>query len=412
MDSAQEYERLLQFLHACPVGIAELDGVGAIQMINGHGVQLLAKVAPGKMGFFEMISSEGLTLARLHEFAGTHGMIRDRLRVATAPGGEVTHLELTLWKVDPSRYMVVFTDVTAIVAAEHAQRRLQEQEAEIERARQAGAERLAAQHARLELAATILHDIGNAVTGIGTRVANLIAEPAWPEHQSLSRLHGLLAANKDALERGFPGKADALVGMLRAIEAATGERSATWRDSLNLIARGVTHVGEIISLHRRLVPDGALGAPVPVDLRLVVDDALGFLSRSFERRAIRVDRAPAEQPMTVSGDRTRLTQVAVNLLKNACEAFDELPASDARERAVSIHFGADAAMVELTISDNGGGFAPAAELFQRGATSKATGSGLGLASCLAVAQAHGGSLTLHSAGVGLGANAILRLKAA
>jgi signal transduction histidine kinase len=403
--SDREYENLLQFLYACPVGIAETSRDGTIQMLNAFGAQMLARVCSGSENLFAALSSPQTSFrSAVTAFTGSHGSVCSGLRVAVPTAMGVIHIEVTLWKVDDERYMVVFADASAAVAAEQAQREELQREAERERL---------AQHARLEFSATILHDIGNAITGMGTRLAHLIAEPSWPEHQSLVRLTGLLEANAAALEASFPGKSRAILEMMRALGVANQERHKGWQDSLSLFARGVAHVREILSLHRRLVPDGRLGERAAVDFRNVLDDALMFLERSFAKRSIRLTQEIAQALRKVSGDRTRLTQVAMNLLKNACESFDQLPPSDSRARLVTVRLLCDQADVVLSISDNGVGFDKEFEsqLFHRGATTKASGSGVGLASSLAVARSHGGTLELNSEGPGTGATAILRIPA-
>ena len=42
-----EFEALLQFLYLCPVGLIQMDGTGAVEMMNPLAVQLLIPLAPG-----------------------------------------------------------------------------------------------------------------------------------------------------------------------------------------------------------------------------------------------------------------------------------------------------------------------------------------------------------------------------
>jgi signal transduction histidine kinase len=109
-------------------------------------------------------------------------------------------------------------------------------------------------------------------------------------------------------------------------------------------------------------------------------------------------------------DRTRITQVVANLLHNAAKytpvggRIEVVLEQDGDEAVVRVH-------------DNGQGMTPQLiacvfDLFiQADATSESRDGGLGVGLSLArsLAQLHGGRLTAHSAGVGLGSTLELRL---
>src|SRR5260221_12429773 len=65
--------------------------------------------------------------------------------------------------------------------------------------------------------------------------------------------------------------------------------------------------------------------------------------------------------------------------------------------------------VEITVSDDGAGITATANLFVPFFTTKARGSGVGLALSRHIAEAHGGTLTLENRGTVPGAMARLRL---
>jgi two-component system OmpR family sensor kinase len=104
-----------------------------------------------------------------------------------------------------------------------------------------------------------------------------------------------------------------------------------------------------------------------------------------------------EEPVTVPGDASRLTQVLANLLANA---RTHTPPGT----AVTVALGAEGTGAQLSVVDEGPGIAPELlphvfERFARGSTSRSRengSSGLGLAIVDSVVTAHGGAVTVTS----------------
>lgn len=90
------------------------------------------------------------------------------------------------------------------------------------------------------------------------------------------------------------------------------------------------------------------------------------------------------------GDQVQLTQLLINLLKNALEALPEGTAE------IAISFYTRDKQQVLSIQDNGDGFANLDNLFVPFYTTKSKGSGIGLALCAAIARNHGGELTANN----------------
>ena len=100
----------------------------------------------------------------------------------------------------------------------------------------------------------------------------------------------------------------------------------------------------------------------------------------------------------VHGDRAQLTQVVLNLVKNAADSLQE----KAGEVEVSVREHADATTgklgVLLEVRDTGSGMSPdvVARMFDPFFTTKAVGHGLGLSATLGVVKAHQGRISVDS----------------
>ena len=100
-------------------------------------------------------------------------------------------------------------------------------------------------------------------------------------------------------------------------------------------------------------------------------------------------------PATVSADRDQLTQVLVNLLKNAEEAM----AGRTGRISVRIQLGEE---ISVEVEDEGPGIAAELKerLFEPYVTTKANGTGLGLAIARRIIEEHQGRLELHDGSSG------------
>src|SRR5258707_13291548 len=102
--------------------------------------------------------------------------------------------------------------------------------------------------------------------------------------------------------------------------------------------------------------------------------------------------------MTVQADRDLLTQVLVNLIKNADEAMGG-------EGEIAIRVRRHGEDVAVEVQDSGPGIPPEhrARLFEPYFTTKPEGSGLGLAIASRIFQEHGGGVQVEGAAPGHGA---------
>ena len=152
----------------------------------------------------------------------------------------------------------------------------------------------------------------------------------------------------------------------------------------------------------------------PIDLRELVDSAVGLLAgRAHEKGLrVRVDVAP-EVAATVRGDSVRLRQVLFNLMSNAIKFTIK---GDVALHVRAVEQRASEQVIELCVKDTGIGIAAEAQqsLFEpfvqaeTSTTRRFGGTGLGLTICNRLVALMGGTMSLESA-VGVGTAMTVRL---
>jgi nitrogen fixation/metabolism regulation signal transduction histidine kinase len=124
----------------------------------------------------------------------------------------------------------------------------------------------------------------------------------------------------------------------------------------------------------------------PLDLSEWVRQVVSLQSQGFSKIKTRSQLEPG---LFVDADRDQLTQVLLNLLKNAAEAMPE-------GGAITVTTRLQGKEAILEVRDTGPGVPPAARasLFTPYFTTKEGGTGLGLAVSARICQEHGGALEL------------------
>jgi signal transduction histidine kinase/ActR/RegA family two-component response regulator len=191
-------------------------------------------------------------------------------------------------------------------------------------------------------------------------------------------------------------------------ESAAGSPFAARGDKIHTAAeRCARIVKNFLALARNRPPERA-----PVALNSVVTQAVELLGYELRTSAVEVDLRLSSAIPVFQADGHQLHQVIVNLIANAHYAMRQ--SAGPRRITLASEFDAAAARVRLTITDAGPGIPPdvQARIFEPFFTTKppGEGTGLGLSLCRAIAQEHGGTLTVESE-PGHGATFIVTLPA-
>jgi two-component system C4-dicarboxylate transport sensor histidine kinase DctB len=134
----------------------------------------------------------------------------------------------------------------------------------------------------------------------------------------------------------------------------------------------------------------------PVDTRAALSTALAMMEPQLKVRKVDIVRTLPSHPVMILGDRLRLEQVIINLLRNALDATKAV-----RDPRIEIMLVAGET-VRLTVRDNGPGIDNLESLFEPFYTTKEPGEGvgLGLAISSGIVNDLGGRLTARNSVAG------------
>ena len=164
-------------------------------------------------------------------------------------------------------------------------------------------------------------------------------------------------------------------------------------------------VRKFLAMARQQAPERAY-----VRLDTLLDPCIDLLAYGLNSAGIRVVKSiPPDLPGTMANSE-QLMQVFSNLLINAKQAMEDW--NGPREMSIAMHFDPQANTIRITVSDSGPGIPEAilGRLFDPFFTTKhlGAGTGIGLAVCRGIIDAHGGTITAENAETG-GARFIVTL---
>ncbi|MES2477976.1 MAG: HAMP domain-containing sensor histidine kinase [Bacteroidota bacterium] len=393
-------QKLNAILRFAPIGLVEIDlRTGIIANINLKADEMLGPIfnfTGAKDNVFPVLKFINKELVELIQSNTKHeGVIFQDIYTFTVEvdgKSKVRHYNmLANIQIDGS-LMISFDDFTERQEKEVAMR-----EAETEKAVEQG---------KYEIASDVLHDIGNALVGFGSYLTRIKRSLQNNNVETLQRLSDFFIDKKDLFAATLgETKAEALIDMLSAItknqqSSMDGIQNAV-TEQLNIIS----HIQEIMNIQRQYVK-GESKERKPVSLRNIINDCMAMLFASFDKKGISISLNLQEDVPLLKGDRTKLMQAVLNILKNSLEAID----SNSAEKKMSLDLYMDANVLVLCVKDSGSGYntQTAEKLFERGFTTKNSGTGIGLYNCKNIIENHSGTIEMKSDGIGEGSETKIR----
>lgn len=185
--------------------------------------------------------------------------------------------------------------------------------------------------------------------------------------------------------RGGEKSPEEYCSSLRRIEEASRQLGRAIDDLLSMARSDI----DVLSLHHE-----------PVDLALVLDEVRASASAIGRAAGVTIECEPWPARLTMLGDADRLRQLVLAIVDNAIHY--SRPGQSVRLRARRIDLGSPC--VEVHVADQGIGIEPAelSQVFNRGHRAanavrhRSDGSGFGLPIANALAQGHGGAISISS----------------
>lgn len=259
-----------------------------------------------------------------------------------------------------------------------------------------------------EVATEVLHSVGNVLNSVNVSAGVIRNSLKRMKLEDLERISKGIEVHAGDLATFVKeeGKGRQLLEYLAVLSGhLEEERQAMIRESASL-SDGLDHILELVRAQQDLA--GRSGDTDTVFLASEIETAIRISDATAEGR-IEVARAFADLPR-IRVYKPKLLQILVNLLKNARESVEEagvqLPRIEVRARPSP-----DGSRILVEVTDNGVGIARErlVSVFAHGRTSKKNGHGFGLHTSANAAGEMGGSITVESAGPGLGATFTLTM---
>lgn len=261
---------------------------------------------------------------------------------------------------------------------------------------------------RAEVASEVLHNVGNVLNTLNISISQLLElherSPVTTVCEVLHLMDQQGASLPQFLVEDARGRK--IQQHLPLFEQLLLQERAQVQTELQTLQKQCLHLREIIA-SQQVHSQHAILLEV-VALPTLAETAMDLAKESLQTHKIQLQRCISTQE-TGSVAKTKLLQVMVNLIRNACEATANLPE---QSREIKVHLHSEPVRGQSTmrkvffsVDDNGQGIAAddLTRIFAYGFTTKTNGHGFGLHSCANAMAEMGGSISAFSPGLGQGA---------
>ena len=261
-----------------------------------------------------------------------------------------------------------------------------------------------------EVATGVLHNVGNVLNSLNVSSTLLATGLRQSKAESLGKLSALLTEHASDLGNFLTNdpKGRRIPEFIANLATHAIEERHRLLAEVDSLQKNVDHIREIVVMQQAYAT--MVGVVEPLSAVELMEDSLRMNSGALVRHDVRVvrDFTPTSP---LHGERGKVLQILVNLIRNAKYAADDGGSND---KIITLRIAPGAlGRVLLSVQDNGIGIAPEnlTRIFAHGFTTRKEGHGFGLHSSANAATEMKGTLSVHSAGIGCGATFTLDLPA-
>lgn len=256
-----------------------------------------------------------------------------------------------------------------------------------------------------EVAASVLHNVGNVLNSINVST-NLIAEKvAHSKLDGLENLRTLINDHKQDIGAFITHdpRGSKIPEFLNKLADYWNNEQRMLSDEIIVLTKNIHHIRDIISMQEGLTKIKGFEHIILLDE--VISEAI--LITGLDTANQFIIEKKYEPIKSIITDKVKLLQILVNIFSNAKDALRE---SSEQRKLIAIKLSKiDKNNIAIEITDNGVGILPKniKKIFSYGFTTKKTGHGYGLHTCAIAMNEIGGTIRAESKGAGEGATFIL-----
>jgi len=259
-----------------------------------------------------------------------------------------------------------------------------------------------------DIATNVLHNIGNVLNSVNVLINVLTEILEKSELINFEKTIQIMNNNKSMLGSFFTNHPQGkyLLEFLNILSRAWTKDQKSMLSELSALNEHVTHIKNIISAQQSI--SGIKGMVETINLSTVLEETVMIaMASEINKHEIDIIRNyNYNEPFLV--DKTKLSQILINLIRNARDAVNEYSANG---KKIFIHSFCQDNYIYIEIRDLGIGIEQKklTQIFSHGFTTKKEGHGFGLHMSALASKEMGGSLQVKSEGVGKGATFIIKL---
>lgn len=259
-----------------------------------------------------------------------------------------------------------------------------------------------------EIATSVLHNVGNVLNSINVSSNIITGRLNKSKGYNIEKVSALIDEHSadlgDFLTKDPKGRQ--LPNFLKQLGKKLGEEKISILDEVTSLSKNVDHIKDIVAAQQSYAR--VSGVTETVKVTDLIEDAINMNASALARHDVQIFREYDEHLPEVTVEKHKVLQILVNLIRNAKQACD---ATDSTDKRLTIRVANGNDRVRVALMDNGIGIATEnlTRVFNHGFTTKKDGHGFGLHSGALTAKEIGGSLSVHSEGLGKGTTFTLEI---